>query len=71
MQPALAQVAPGDTVTWTNRDIVPHTVTAGGGAWDSGTIEGGKTWSHVVTAADTGGYVCRFHAGMAGRFAQR
>jgi plastocyanin len=71
MQPALAKVAPGDTVTWANRDIVPHTVTADGNVWDSGTIEGGQQWSHVVTVADSAGYVCRFHAGMTARFAQR
>ncbi len=71
MQPSLVMVAPGDTLTWTNRDIVPHTVTVDGGAWDSGTIKGGDTWSHVVSAADTAGYVCRFHAGMAARFGRR
>ena len=71
MEPALVAVAPGDTVTWTNRDVVPHTVTADGGAWDSGAIEGGRSWSHVVTRADSAGYVCRFHAGMAARFVRR
>ena len=71
MQPSVVPVAPGDTVTWTNRDIVPHTVTVDGDSWDSGMIAGGGTWSHVVTAADTAGYVCRFHAGMSARFARR
>lgn len=35
--PAVLQVARGDTVIWVNRDIVPHTATAGK-AWDTGTL---------------------------------
>jgi plastocyanin len=27
--PETVEVAPGDTVTWTNKDFVPHTVSAG------------------------------------------
>lgn len=71
MQPGRLEVAVGDTVTWTNRDIIPHTVTTDGGAWDSGSIEGGKAWSHVVTRADSAGYTCRFHAGMVAQLVQR
>ena len=31
--PASLEVAVGDTVVWTNRDVVPHTVTAESGAF--------------------------------------
>lgn len=64
IQTAQLAVAPGDTVTWTNRDIVPHTVTATSGGWDSGLIAAQASWSRVITAADTGEYFCRYHPTM-------
>lgn len=54
----------GDTVTWINRDIVPHTATAKDKSWDSGTIKSGKSKSVVITKSLEGNYYCRFHPRM-------
>jgi plastocyanin len=42
-------VAPGETVTWVNRDDEPHAVMAMGGdvAFDSGALAPGETWSYT------------------------
>jgi plastocyanin len=69
--PATANAAPGDTVVWTNRDLVPHSATALDGSWDSGAIAPGGTWRHVVADGDTAGYKCAFHPNMTGRIAPR
>lgn len=61
-QPDTLRVTVGDTVIWTNRDVVPHTATSD--VWDSGVLEGGSTWEVVATAADTIGYVCTLHPAM-------
>src|SRR5205085_10467870 len=37
-------VSVGGAVTWTNADVVTHTSTAGGGAWNSGSIAPGGTF---------------------------
>lgn len=55
----------GDTVTWENRDLVPHTATAKG-LFDSGSIPPGTRWSWKATRIGRHGYVCTFHPGMAG-----
>jgi plastocyanin len=69
--PELLTVQVGDTVTWTNRDIVPHTVTAEDGSWDSGEIAPGATWSMTVTdqtfAETAGAYFCGYHPVMQSR----
>src|SRR5204862_476961 len=39
--PAELTVAVGDTIVWINRDIVPHTATAGGGAGSQGATRSG------------------------------
>lgn len=54
----------GDTLVFTNRDIVPHTVTAKSHSWDSGTIAPDSTWRHVVSGADD--FYCTFHPTMTG-----
>lgn len=61
------RVAPGTTVTWTNRDSAAHTVTFRGGA-DSGLIARGGTYRYTFTAPGTYDYYCTPHRGdMVGR----
>lgn len=62
--PESPAVAVGDVVIWRNLDIVPHTVTAIDGSWDSESIEAGGDWKTVVTAAMVRDYFCRFHPTM-------
>ena len=61
--PESLAVAVGDTVTWANRDPVPHTVSAGK-AVESGTIEGDREWKYVARQKGRVDYICRFHPGM-------
>ncbi len=55
---------PGDVIIWVNKDIVPHTVTAGDGSWDSGQIDPDDTWRMVVEDDLLESYYCRFHPSM-------
>ena len=64
MSPRMVDAHVGDTITWTNRDIVPHTVTSEKSRWDSGLINADARWSHVVVRGDAGTYMCKFHSGM-------
>jgi plastocyanin len=64
--PANLTIAVGDTVTWTNADDSPHTVTASDAAFDSGTFDAGATFSHTFTTPGTYSYVCSFHEEMVG-----
>lgn len=59
-QPATLTVAVGDTVLWTNRDIVPHTATAAG-SWDSGNIAPGDSALVTLTHAGAFAYACAYH----------
>jgi plastocyanin len=61
--PSRAAAHVGDTVEWTNLDVVDHTATAAKGAWDV-TIPAGKTARVVIKAAGTFDYYCRFHPTM-------
>ncbi len=63
-KPDTLVVRSGDTVTWINRDIVPHTATALDESWDTGEIAPGKEGSVVVTADFSTEYFCRFHPSM-------
>lgn len=62
--PRTLSVAPGDTVTWINRDVVPHTVTSDGGGWDSGHLAARERFTLVVPEGGTGGYACLYHPAM-------
>jgi plastocyanin len=59
-------VAPGDTVVWVNRDIVPHTVTADARQFDSGSMSPSAEWSFVARARGRIPYTCTFHPTMKG-----
>jgi plastocyanin len=62
--PAELTVAPGSRVVWTNRDIVPHTATAAGRQFDSGSVTAGADWSLIVKDRGRLPYTCIFHPGM-------
>ena len=57
-------VAAGDTVTWTNREIARHTVTADNGAFDSGSLKDGDRFSFTFDTPGTFTYFCEFHTSM-------
>jgi plastocyanin len=57
----------GQRVTWENQDTgVTHTVTADGGAFDSGELAGGKRFSFVFSTAGSFAYHCAIHRDMRG-----
>jgi plastocyanin len=55
----------GDTIEWTNDDIVVHTATARNGAWDVMVQPKGKA-SITLKSAGTIEYYCRLHPNMVG-----
>ena len=62
--PDRLEVAAGDTVRWTNKDVVPHTVTAAAAGIESGAIAPGASWKLAVPRPGEIAYLCRFHPGM-------
>ncbi|HEX9727339.1 MAG TPA: cupredoxin family copper-binding protein [Gemmatimonadales bacterium] len=66
-QPAVLQVAPGDTVVWINQDIVPHTASAAGSdGWDTGILVQGDSSRYVPRRSGDTPYICRLHPTMRG-----
>lgn len=64
--PATIAASPGDTISFVNKDVMPHTATSDSGAWDSGTIEAGEEWTLDVEAGFGGDFACTFHPSMTG-----
>lgn len=60
----------GDRVTWINKDLFPHTVTAKG-KFDSRQIAAGGSWTYVAQKAGVYDYACTLHVGMTGRLEVR
>ncbi|MDQ6916680.1 MAG: cupredoxin family copper-binding protein [Pseudomonadota bacterium] len=63
-QPAMLAVKVGDSVTWTNKDPFPHTVTSTAGGFDSHEIAPGKSWKYTATKKGEFAYVCLLHPTM-------
>ena len=57
-------VPAGTTVTWTNNDTAPHTVTADDGSFTSVTLNKGDTYSKTFSTAGTYHYHCTIHSMM-------
>jgi manganese oxidase len=69
--PANITIAKGGTVTWSNDDTLPHTVTSttvpsGASTFDSGNMPAGATFSHQFTVDGTYHYYCAYHYWMTG-----
>lgn len=62
--PATIQVKAGTTVTWTNEDTAPHTVTFRNGMRDSGVLRQGQSFSYTFTTTGTYDYYCALHPAM-------
>jgi plastocyanin len=65
--PASVKVAVGDTITFTNKDSMPHTATAGDGAFDTGRLGKGKSKKVTISVAGTHAYICTIHPSMKGK----
>jgi plastocyanin len=63
--PAQVSARVGDTIEWTNDDIVAHTATARNGAWDVMIQPKGKG-SITLKSPGTIEYYCRLHPNMLG-----
>ena len=64
-EPAQLTVKVGTTVTWTNRDDIPHTVVSAG-KFRSKTMDTDGTFSFTFTAPGDYKYFCSLHPHMTG-----
>ena len=64
--PTSVTVKVGASVTWTNEDSAPHTITSDKGDWDSGRLVQGGTYTHKFDQAGTYAYKCTIHPTMQG-----
>jgi plastocyanin len=65
--PAMLTVPAGTTVTWTNEDEDPHTVTATGKAFHSAALDTGGRYTFTFTRPGDYAYFCSLHPHMTGR----
>ena len=65
--PAVLTVPVGTTVTWTNRDDIPHTVVSTDGAFKSKVLDTDEKFSFTFTKAGTFPYFCSIHPKMTGK----
>ncbi len=68
--PSELTIAPGDSVSWVNADVITHTTTSGSqcvpnGIWNSGDVPPGGNWGMVFNQTDvTLEYFCTYHCGL-------
>ena len=65
--PATLTVTVGDAVTWTNSDPIVHTATSTTGAFDSGDLAEGDSFTFTFTTPGTFDYLCTPHPTMTGQ----
>lgn len=65
--PGELTVAVGTTVTWTNRDEIPHTVVSTDGVFKSKVRDKDETFSYTFAKAGTYPYICSLHPKMTGK----
>ena len=64
--PQQITVHAGDSVTWTNRDDIPHTVTSKTMAFRSKAMDTGDKFTFTFTTPGTYAYFCSLHPHMTG-----
>jgi len=65
--PAELTVSAGTTVTWTNRDDIPHTVASTDKVFKSKVLNSDNTFAFTFSTAGTYPYFCSLHPRMTGK----
>lgn len=65
--PAAITVAVGTTVTWTNRDDIPHTVVSDDKVFKSKVLDTDEKFSYTFAKPGTYPYFCSIHPKMTGK----
>lgn len=65
--PATLTVVAGTTVTWTNRDDIPHTVVSDDKVFKSKVLDTDEKFSFTFTKPGTYPYFCSIHPKMTGK----
>ncbi len=65
-EPQKLTVKVGTTVTWTNRDDIPHTVAASNKSFKSKVMDTDQSYSFTFTTPGEIGYFCSLHPHMTG-----
>ena len=69
--PTALTVAPGSTVTWTNKDDEPHTVVSEGGLFRSAALDTNESFSFRFDKPGTYRYRCTIHPRRVGTIVVR
>jgi plastocyanin len=64
--PRRLTIKAGTTVTWTNRDDIPHTVTATDRSFKSNALDTDESYSFTFSTAGEYSYFCSLHPHMTG-----
>ncbi len=65
--PQTLTVRVGTTVTWVNKDDVPHTVTSNDKTFKSRALDTDERFSYTFSAPGTNSYFCSVHPHMTGK----
>ena len=65
--PQTITVPVGATVTWTNKDDIPHTSVSTDGVFKSKVLDTDEKFSYTFTKAGTYPYYCTIHPKMTGK----
>src|ERR1700692_566411 len=65
--PAELKVPVGTTVTWTNRDDIPHTAVSTDKTFKSKVLDNAETFSFTFSKPGTYEYFCSIHPKMTGK----
>ena len=65
--PGTLTVPAGTTVTWTNRDDIPHTVVSTDGVFKSKVLDTDEKFSFTFSKTGTYPYFCSIHPKMTGK----
>jgi len=65
--PPTLTVAVGTTVTWTNRDGIPHRVASTNSVFKSKVLDTNEKFSYIFAKPGTFPYFCSFHLKMTGK----